>query len=499
MKVGKLFPFLLLLFCSITGLHAQSSKPDLVLQGKVSGVQNQTYFEIPFQVPSGVHRISVDFSYTGKDHKTTLDLGIADPERFRGNSGGNKSHFTIGESDATPSYLPGAIPPGRWKLLISVPNIRPNEQDEYRAEVTFNSPLEDQSFTLAPLESGKRWYRGDLHMHTAHSDGSCMSQSGKKVPCPLIFTVQDAVARGLDFIANSEHNTTSQYNDLRELQPYFDKLLFIPAREITTFWGHFNIFGTTQFVDYRATPDATHDVNAILRDVHAKGAIASINHADAPTGEICMGCGWTPRTPINMHLFNGIEVINGSRLVSTDFWDAQLAKGFRLAALGGSDNHNAQIPLTHAGSIGSPTTVVEADNLSVAAILKGIQNERTFVDVEGTHDRMIDLQAQDVVSGHESASAVMGQNLPARPSDSISIRVHVLACPQATLHLLLDGHEIPAFAPHAIASADDSPAFSWTADGRMHWLRAEVRDDHNALLLISSPIYINFPSDKEQP
>jgi len=28
--------------------------------------------------------------------------GIADPQRFRGASGGNKSHFTIAETDATP-------------------------------------------------------------------------------------------------------------------------------------------------------------------------------------------------------------------------------------------------------------------------------------------------------------------------------------------------------------------------------------------------------------
>jgi len=34
--------------------------------------------------------------------------------------------------------------------------------------------------------------------------------------------------RGLDFIAITDHNATSQYNPMRELQPYFDKLLLIP-------------------------------------------------------------------------------------------------------------------------------------------------------------------------------------------------------------------------------------------------------------------------------
>jgi len=81
---------------------AQQEKPaDLVLKGEVTGAQHKTYFEVPFTVPAGVHRISVDFHYTGRDQRATLDLGIADPQRFRGESGGNKSHFTISETDAT--------------------------------------------------------------------------------------------------------------------------------------------------------------------------------------------------------------------------------------------------------------------------------------------------------------------------------------------------------------------------------------------------------------
>ena len=341
MQIGRLLRLgeLFLLLCTCLISRSQSTPPDLVLHGEVIGSQNKTYFEIPFDVPTGVHRLSVDFTYTGRDKRTTLDLGIADPVRFRGNSGGNKSHFTIGESDATPSYLPGPIPPGRWKLLISVPNIRPAEHADYRAEIHFNSRIEDQGFTLTPLANDTRWYRGDLHMHTAHSDGSCASQSGRSVPCPVFLTAQAAVARGLDFIAISDHNATSQYEAMRELQPYFDRLLLIPGREITTFWGHFNIFGITQFVDYRAVP-GSRDVNAILRDVRAKGGIASINHAYSPDGEICMGCGWKPPYPVDMSLFTGIEVINGGQIISTGFWDRQLAGSLRLTAIGGSDNHN---------------------------------------------------------------------------------------------------------------------------------------------------------------
>jgi len=479
----------LLCLVFIPRVNGQASQPDLVLEGKVAGNQNKTYVEVPFEVPAKVHRISVDFTYTGKDQKTALDLGIADPERFRGASGGNKTHFTLSETDATPSYLPGAMPKGRWKLLISVPNIRPTEQSSYRAEIRFNSPLEEHGFALAPLATGMRWYRGDLHMHTAHSDGSCASQSGKNVPCPVFVTAQSAVSRGLDFIAITDHNTDSQYEAMRELQPYFDHLLLVPGREITTFWGHFNIFGVTEYVDYRAVIQGGLDVNGILRDVRQKGGIASINHADSPGGEICMGCAWEPPTAVDMSLFTGVEVINGGRILlsSADFWDRQLSKGSKLTAIGGSDNHNGPSAAGGVGAIGWPTTVVEATELSVPAILDGIRHGRVFIDLTASHDRQIDIEARDTKT---QATARMGETMQAAAGDPVAFQIHVAACPRSTVHLFLDGGERSALPPLATTFGDEALAFQWTSDGQPHWLRAEVRDSNGSLALVSNPIYI---------
>ena len=484
-------------FCYHSGAFAQSTAPDLVLEGKVAGAQNKTYLEVPFDVPREVYRISVDFSYTGKERKTTLDVGIADPERFRGNSGGNKTHFTISETDATPSYLPGAIPAGKWRLLISVPNIRAAEESEYRAEVRFNSNLEDASFASAPLTISTRWYRGDLHMHTANSDGNCASQSGKRVPCPLFLTAQAAASRGLDFIAITDHNTESHYASMRELQPWFDRLLLIPGREITTFWGHFNVFGITDYVDYRAVAHDGRDVNAIVREVRDRGGIASVNHADAPGGEVCMGCAWEPPEPVDMSLFTGVEAINGANLLSSaDFWDRQLAKGLKLTAIGGSDNHNALIPEGGPSAIGRPTTVVEASELSVPAILEGIRRGRVFVDLTSSHDKVIDLEARDTaIAGSDHGKwTSMGDTLNAASGDSISFRIHLSACQHSQVHLLLDGRESPGLLPQAAPLGNESLGFSWTSDGRYHWLRCEVRDEKGSLMLLSNPIYINLAS-----
>ncbi len=488
---GWLLPWLLL----APVLRAQSTPPSLVLQGTVTGAQNKTYIYVPFQVPNHVHRLRVDFSYTGHEQHTTIDLGIADPYRFRGASGGNKTHFTLSETDATPSYLPGEIPSGPWKLLLSVPNIRAGVVSHYRAEIRFNPPAEDHGFASEPLATGPHWFRGDLHMHTAHSDGSCRSQAGHHVPCPVFLTVQAAASRNLDFIAISDHNAVSQFDAMRELQPYFDHVLLIPAREITTFWGHFNVFGTTQFIDYRAVDHDGLDINAILHDVRSKGAIASINHADAPSGESCMGCGWTPSTPVDMGLFTAVEVINGGviMLSSADLWDHQIAAGHRLTAIGGSDNHNALTPAGQPGAVGRPTTVVDADELSVSAILDGIRNGRVFIDLTSSHDKLLDLDA--TIGSHH---ARMGEDLEASNGTSVQFDVHVAACAGNQLHLLLDGQESPPLAPMEISGSDETLHAQWTASNGRHWLRAEVRDATGTLLVLGNPIYINFPPRQEK-
>ena len=481
---------LLMLFSASLFATAQDSPPpDLVLEGKVQPTQNQTYIEAPFVVPDNTHRISVSFHNLGHDQHTVMDLGIADPVRFRGASGGNKDHFTISETDATPSYLPGAIPPGRWNLLLSIPNIRPGVISNWRAEIWFNRAIDDSSFTEQPLRDAPGWYRGDLHMHTAHSDGSCPSQSGKSVPCPLFLTVQAAARRGLDFIAISDHNTTSSYDAERELQPYFDELLFIPGRELTTFYGHANAFGTTRFMDYRVAAAQVPDANAMFRRARSLGAIISINHPEAPTGEICMGCGWTPAKPVDFSLVNSVEVVNGGGPPATRFWEQLLREGRRPTAIGGSDNHHADWPPEKPGSIGYPTTVIYAKNLSVSAILDGARSGRVFIDLMGSRNRLLDMSAQ---AG--SATANMGSNLEPHSGESVALEIHVSGCERDQLRFFLDGIQSTVLPPLAVSSANEVLHARWQADGDRHWIRVEVHDDQDRLILFGNPIYIGFDS-----
>jgi hypothetical protein len=474
----------------------QPVKPDLVLRRTVRFSDFHRMLSLPFQVPARTKRISMKFTYSGREQRTALDMGLMGPSGFRGWSGGDKKGFTLSLSDATPSYLPGPIEAGTWTLLLAVPNIRPNVTSQFAAEVYFDRSTQDERkdpLLSLHLRPGPAWYRGDLHMHTAHSDASCKSRMGQKVPCPLFLTVEAAVARGLDFIAVTDHNTLSHFDAERELQPYFDNILLLPGREITTYNGHANVFGTTQFVDFRIGTPAVPDVNSMLRQVAGLDAIISINHPDLPSGENCMGCGWTPATPVDYHLVTAVEVVNGRDAdgpkSGLPFWEGLLNQGYHLTGIGGSDNHNATIPVPGPGSIGYPTTVVQAADLSVPSLLAGLRAGHVFIDTEGTRDRLLEYS---VSAG--AGTAAMGDTLPVPADDNLRLAVHVLHAQGSHLELIVDGSKLP-IGNAAIQEDDQRTTLELRGDNQRRWVRLDVCTPEGHRLLIGNPIYLT-PSDR---
>jgi hypothetical protein len=440
-----------------------ASAPDMTLTGVMTGADHQTYREVPFRVPAGTTRLTVEFAYTGKDQKSVIDLGIRDPQRFRGWSGGNKAKFTLTDTWATPSYLPGPLPSGAWKLILGVPNLRKDGRAEYTAKITLSQDPVFHGFAEAPLKSGPGWYRGDLHLHTQHSDGSCASHTGKRIPCPLFKTLEAASVRGLDFVAMTDHNTPAHFQDLAELQPYYDDLLLIPGREITTFHGHANVFGVTAPLDFQLGSARAPDLNRIIDQVEAAKGLISINHPGLPSGEACMGCGWSAKT--DFARIPAIEAINGVNsegpLSGIAFWEARLNAGLHVTAVGGSDNHDASLP--PARGVGTPTTVVYAENLSQDAILDGIRKGRVFVDVQGTRDRLLDAH-----------------------KDGAKLMVHVAKAEGG--QLVFSGPGATGLTDARPLGADDTRDFAVTAT--TGWLRVDVRGPDGKLWLLGNPIYL---------
>lgn len=477
------------LACAVMPANAQEA--DRTVTGEITGGDHQTYKAIPFDVPPGVERITVRLTYD-KANRTVVDLGLFDPERFRGWSGGARDRFTLSASDATPGYLPGALPPGRWHVQLGIPNARKDSRSAFRVEIFFDrGEARNASAAIAdaPLKTGPGWYRGDLHMHDAHSDGSCASQSGKRIPCPLYRTVAAAADAGLDFIAVTDHNTSSHFGGLRELQPMFDRLLLIPGAEITTFGGHANIFGPSRWVDFRVGSPSVPDIATLQRNVAASGAILSINHPALPSGEACMGCGWIwPDT--DWSKVTAIEAINGLTtqppLAGFDFWYDKLNHGYRITGIGSSDNHDPAAGPDKA-PIGRPTTVVYARELSQSAVLDGIRAGNVFIDVEGTRDRMLEVAVRS-----RRTRAVMGETIAA-PAAKLQVEARITGVAQGTVQLVANGKE------HSRIPLGASPAaLPIDRDAACGWISVNVLGLNDRKLLIGNPVYVECKATRQR-
>lgn len=469
---------------------------DIRLEGQLTRADHETYVELPFAVPSGTGRLIVVFRHDGGEVRTTIDLGLRDPERFRGWSGGARDRFTIASTDATPSYLPGPLPAGRWALVLGVPNLRVGVTTRYTAEIWLEP--QDGSFTGfsdAPLVAAPGWWRGDLHVHSGHSDGSCQSRRGVRVPCPLFKVVEAAAARGLDFVALTEHNAASQTQGLRELQPYFDDILLIPGRELTTFQGHANLFGLTAPLEFRlGTPGAT-DLNDVIDRAASLGAVVSINHPRMPSGEACMGCGW--RGDLDAAKIDAVEVLNGgamaafggraeSPLSGIGFWQDLLDQGHQVTAIAGSDSHDPDRPVEAPGALGRPATVIWAASLSQSDLMAGLRSGRAFIDL--THPG---LTAFDLEARAGEVRAVMGGQIAAPAGQTITFRATIEGAPAARLHVVEPGAAVEVLPVPEGPQA--TVAFTRRSAGRTGWLRVELRDREGALLALSNPIYLTAP------
>ena len=466
--------------------------PDLVLSGTMSQKDHQQYREVSFKVPKGTERLMVAFEYTGKAQRTTLDIGLRDPERFRGWSGGNKDRVIVEAAYATPSYLPGSILSGQWHLVIGVPNIRKATQATYTAKIWFDpSGTPFPGYVVPAPQAEPRWFRGDLHAHSAHSDGSCLSMQGRRVPCPVFKTLEAARGRQLDFISVTDHNTTSQNQALAELAPYFDDLLVLPGREITTFQGHANVWGPIEALDFQLGTPRAKTFESIQNQVHAAQGLVSINHPKLPSGEACMGCGWTAKT--DWSKVDAIEVVNGGSLATLGaegplsgipYWEDLLNQGYRITAVGGSDNHDPDLAADKPGTLGRPTTYVHAGALSQPEILKGIQQGRVFVDVYGLPSPRLEVQARLGAQTVEMGGSVFG-----RPGEKITVKAVATGLPEGAV-VSVRGSAIAGLGQKTWPASSEGVEVTLSVSERPSWVRVDIRTAQGALILLGNPIYL---------
>ena len=442
------------------------------------------YVYVPFEVPKDAVRIAVDYEYDRTNN--TLDIGVfdvrstgstRDASGFRGWSGGRRSEFFISSDEATPGYLPGSLPAGRWQLILGLYRVGASGVDvslkiEIKTDRKSNSRLKSKLSTaktrheeLVRRGEGLRWWRGDLHMHTVHSDGDWTIAE-------LISTARKI---GLDFICITDHNTASHHReiDTQDSSP----LLVLRGEEITTYGGHANAWGLPSgtWVDFRIHPGDAARMSQIAAQVHKLSALISINH---PFGA-CGGCSWSYQSSVNN--FDAIEVWNGSWDRIDDealaMWNRELMSGRRLTAIASSDSHRA------VGTIGNPTTKVYAATLSQESLFDGIRRGRVYLTSEVSRP-VVKFEAERVQNGPRW---LIGDEVRLGASGKIRLLISTALAPvDATVSVISNGQAIHSFA----ANGENTIEVDCPQDA---YFRVEVRDRARSMLALTNPIYVKIP------
>jgi hypothetical protein len=331
-----------------------------------------------------------------------IDIGVFDTRGngfldggFRGWSGGARSAFHIGRETATPGYLPGPLQAGEWSIIFGLSKI--GEPSRYRVNIEMDVDVEPSTDPDAdvPVPGGNflreasvgatsgvgKWYRGDLHAHSEHSDGA-----------NTVSEIVDYVHRiGLDYFALTDHNTISHWDDLSRLQQQGGPTLLIAGEEITMYTGHANVWGLDGWIDFRGS-DAER-VQRLVEHANERGSMFSINHPDSPI----------PWKHNHVHGYQAIEIWNAPWRYYNEpaliRWQFHLNKGERMVAVGGSDSHCVPpAEMTQPNGPGEPCTWVWVEgSLTQKAVLDAVAAGRVFIS-EAPNGPMLDLRA-DVGTG----------------------------------------------------------------------------------------------------
>lgn len=451
------------------------------------GAADWHYLDV--QVPRGVRKIKVSYETPDKRggliSTNVVDIGIFDPSGielgndrgFRGWSGGARQSFHLSRTSATPGYLAGPITPGRWRIALGPYQV--TDRAGYRVKVTLLFGKKGARFQPAVAPSavpgtGPGWYRGDLHVHTVHSDGS---QTQAEV-------ISYARAAGLDFIGSSEHNTSSATRTWGRHVPA--DFLVINGEEVTTRAGHWLATGlpADTWIDWRYRPaPGNPELVRFADQVRSLGGLTIAAHPF----QIGAGNGWGFGD--DFAEIDALEVWNGAwtsfnataNEAAVAHWHRLLSRGVFKPAVGNSDSHRATQPL------GLAQTVVRAETLSTEAIIEGYRRGHSWI----TGSAAVDLAFTATLDGEQSPAAECGDRLPSVEGQLVRVLLTLSGVPAGSV-ARIKGPDALEFATGAF---DEDGVLTLGAEvpGGMPFVRAEVRtgpSPTDPMVALTNPIFL---------
>lgn len=448
--------------------------------GTVDADDAKTFRTLSFQVPPGVSELQVTLAYERGQNTphNLIVIALFDPNGFRGIAHRFATHqlIRLGRASATPGFVPGAIPAGEWTIELNMFWIVPTTDGrDWTYSIVVETPRpapfsHNEAHRLA--ESG-RWFKGDLHAHTNHSDGSWS----------VAELAEAARTYQLDFIALTDHNTVAGLPEIAAAAG--DDLLIIPGLELTTFNGHAVSLGSDRWIDWR-TGHHGRTINDVAAEARAAGGVFVVVHPEAERDEICTGCRWA-YPDFDPRLAHAVQVWGGFAWDSPEernpgclqLWRDWLNAGYRLTALGGTDTHGPDGWRDNSG-----WTYVWAEERSVEAILAGVRAGRAVVsDGPG-----LTIEAR----GAEGVRATLGQAIPEAAGQTI--RSSWSACSEAELRIIANGE------PRRVERVADAGELEVAMQAGDRWYCAELWDPRGEMLFaVTSAIYVGARDAMEMP
>lgn len=480
------FSLLMLLLISIPGAAtAQNEIQEIHIQGSVQPGDQYTYRLEPFQVPEGVGAIDVEFDYSGKNDFAEIEIGLFDPDGFRGTSRFSKDSFYVSKYRTTPSYFSGVISPGEWAISLGFPTIRAESEYEIMIRLIPETHPEYYGPLTESLHNEEKWYQGDFHTHTGHSDAfGCQDSKGQRSPCQVFQVAEAAEGNNLDFVSINDHNTVSHHQDITVIQTTFPDLLLMRGQEVTTFYGHTNIIGTSMLVDFRVGFEGRTMLD-IQQQSDSLGSLHVIAHPGRETGPSCTGCGWSAEST-DFNLVDAVEIVNGTNVENEisgiPFWQNLLNQGYQITAVGGSDDHSGGF---ESAQPGTPTTMVWAKNLSEKSIIEGVKSGNVYLKTERATDRDITFYAE---SGETNWK--MGETIAlAENSSPITFKIGTDPQEKLSAEWIING-EIAEVQENPRETTDGNIEFTYAWNNpEAGWIRLNLRRDDD-IVIITNPIYI---------